>query len=154
MRNIRIPFIVRIKWIGHDSGVTTGELHAILRPMGIGNEHFIAHAYCCGQRGLNGARAAHGNGRMLWPDGVTVDTLNFRSQLFVQPGPAAGWSIGERLVLQGLDSGLVDVFWGTKTWLPDMQANGGRRGLTTGLCLVLHLLSNRAQSGNVVQPEI
>src|SRR6266496_5164055 len=99
MRNIRIPFVVWIKWIGHDSGVTTGELHAILRPVGIGNEHFIAYAYCCGQRGLNGARAAHGNGRMLWSDGVAVDTLNFRSQLFAQPGPTGSRSIGERFVV-------------------------------------------------------
>src|SRR6266700_3781994 len=117
MRNIRIPFVVWIKWIGHDSSVTTGELHAILRPMGIGNEHFIAYAYCCGQRGLNGSRAAHGNGCMLWPNGVAVDTLYFRSQLFAQPGPAAGWSIGERLALYGLDSGRVDLFRRTKTGL-------------------------------------
>src|SRR5260370_2022329 len=99
MRNIRIPFIVRIKWIGHDSSATTGELHVILRPMGIGNEHFIAYAYCCGQRGLNGARAAHGNGRLLWPNLVTVVTLYFPSQLFAHPGPPAACPMGECLTL-------------------------------------------------------
>src|SRR2546421_6282728 len=46
------------------------------------------------------------------------------------------------------------MFWSSKTWLADLQANGRRQGLATGLCFLLHLLGVDSQSSNVVERQI
>src|SRR5438270_2537524 len=89
------PFVLRVKRIGNHTGSTRGHLHTILRPARVRDEDLITWTNRCDQCCKNGSGATHSNGYLLWFNRVAIDTLDFRSDQFSQPGPASRRPIGQ-----------------------------------------------------------
>src|SRR6266446_4066164 len=119
-------------------------------PVRVWHQHFIAHAHCCGQSRHDRTRTAQRNGRILWADSITIDTLNLGGYQFSQPGPAAGRAISDRFAVDGFDGCPANMLRCAKTWLSYLQAHCWRQYFSASLRLSLQPLSVEAQGGDVV----
>src|SRR5207248_2297026 len=139
---------------GHGDSAATGKLDAVLRPVRIGYEHFVARTHGCHERRHNCAGATHSDDGMLWANRVAIDALGSGGYQLSQPRPAGGRAIGDGFALNTLDGGLANVFRGAKTGLAYLQAYRWRQHFAARLCLALQLLRYEAQGCDVVDGQV